>query len=354
MSLIIQIEVHAGGIMNNIKVSVIVPIYNVEEYLEECLDSLLIQTLKEIEIIMVNDGSTDNSASIAQKYITKSSKFRLIERVNGGLSAARNSGLTQAKGEYIYFLDSDDYLVPNALEVLYNKASIENLDVIKFAAYSFEDHFKELSWEHKDGYKYYGLYPDIYRGIDLLNKFIFNNDASFPSCCLIFSKRELIESHSLKFYEGIIHEDNLFHWQLLSLSNRVSVLNLPLYCRRFRSGSITQTPNWIYKNISMSIIIKELDLFINQNPNLGGLASEWYINSFAMVMIDNWQNMTLLDKCKKEVETTFSAVKPIVMKYKSSKNMYVRLFFFNKTMFQIYFGFRNCLKNIIKKRVPNE
>lgn len=340
--------------MNNIKVSVIVPIYNVEEYLEECLDSLLTQTLNEIEVIMVNDGSVDNSRNIAQKYVTKYKHFQLIERENGGLSAARNSGLLVATGEYIYFIDSDDYLVPNALEILYKKASSENLDVLKFAAYSFEDNSKELSWEYKDGYRYHGVYQDIYQGIDLLEKFILTNDASFPSCCLIFSKREVIKQHNLKFYEGIIHEDNLFHWQILSVSNRTSVLNMPLYCRRFRSGSITQTPNWVYKNFSMGIIIRELDVFINQNQKSGGLLGGWYINSFASVMISNWENMSLSDQWKKEVKDTFADVKPIVMKYKSSINMYVRLFFINKMVFQIYFGVRSCLKNILKKRVSNE
>ena len=104
----------------------------------------------------------------------------------------------------------------------------------------------------------------------------------------------------------------------------------------------------------MGIIIRELDVFINQNQKSGGLLGGWYINSFASVMISNWENMSLSDQWKKEVKDTFADVKPIVMKYKSSINMYVRLFFINKMVFQIYFGVRSCLKNILKKRVSNE
>ena len=152
--------------MEKIAVSVIVPIYNVAPWLEDCLTSLEKQTLKNIEVILVNDGSTDGSREIAARYAQRNGNFTLIDRENGGLSAARNTGLDRARGEYVYFLDSDDYLVENALEILYTKASQENLDVLIFSAYTFTDGCEDFRWDRE--YRYTGDYSGVYRGIDAL------------------------------------------------------------------------------------------------------------------------------------------------------------------------------------------
>ena len=112
-----------------VKVSVIVPVYNVENYIEKCLDSLLNQTLDDIEIIVVNDGSTDNSANIIkEKYVNK---IVYLEKENGGLSDARNFGLPHAKGKYIAFLDSDDYIEPTMYEKMYSVAEKEEADMVE-------------------------------------------------------------------------------------------------------------------------------------------------------------------------------------------------------------------------------
>lgn len=123
--------------MNQIKVSIIIPIYNVEEYLEECLVSALKQTLKEIEIICVNDGTPDRSMDIVNRYAKEDERIVIVEKENGGLSSARNAGLAVAKGEYVYFLDSDDYILEQTMEVLYGEASQNQLDNIYFDAESF-------------------------------------------------------------------------------------------------------------------------------------------------------------------------------------------------------------------------
>ena len=116
-----------------IKISIIVPIYNVEAYLEECLDSILSQTLQEIEIICVNDGSPDNSLAILNRYADKDNKIKVITQKNAGLSVARNSGLKEAIGEYVYFLDSDDYLADDeALFLVYEAAKKDMIDIVSF------------------------------------------------------------------------------------------------------------------------------------------------------------------------------------------------------------------------------
>ena len=115
-----------------IKVSVIIPMYKVEEYLRECLDSVVNQTLKEIEVLCIDDGSPDRSAEIASEYVSKYSNFKLIRKENGGQSSARNLGIEVASGEYVYFLDADDYIDAQMLEKLYQRASEGALDIIYF------------------------------------------------------------------------------------------------------------------------------------------------------------------------------------------------------------------------------
>ena len=226
----------------DIFVSVIVPIYNVEKYLNDCLSSLERQTLKNIEVILINDGSTDNSRKIAKEYVERDVRFKLIDCKSGGLSAARNVEL-------------------------YQRAEDEQLDVLKFSAYVFEDgKDSEMTWER---YKYLGTYPDIYTGIELLRRMRECQDG-FPSSCMIFTRRDVIADNALGFYEGIIHEDNLFHWTLMAVSKRVCVLNKPLYCRRIRMGSITTNPQYYNKWKSFILSTVEADRFYYSHVELIG------------------------------------------------------------------------------------
>ena len=117
-------------IMPQVKISVIVPVYNVEKFLPECLDSLRAQTLKELEFICVNDGSPDNSLEILNRYAAEDERFFVVSQENGGLSAARNTGLKYAKGDYIYFIDSDDLIAPEHLENMYKAAKKEDAIIV--------------------------------------------------------------------------------------------------------------------------------------------------------------------------------------------------------------------------------
>ena len=119
------------------KVSVIIPVYNVEEYLEECMESVIHQTLKEIEILCVNDGSTDHSLQILEQYAKKDDRIRIISQKNGGYGKAMNQGLDAASGEYIGIVESDDYADPEMFEEMYNVASSNQLDVVKSGFYYY-------------------------------------------------------------------------------------------------------------------------------------------------------------------------------------------------------------------------
>ena len=115
--------------MESIKISVIIPVYNVEKYIRECVESVLNQTLKDIEIIAVNDGSRDNSIKIIEEYLSDA-RLRIINKENGGASFARNIGMKAARGEYIYFIDSDDFIEEDVLEILYRNSESEKMDIV--------------------------------------------------------------------------------------------------------------------------------------------------------------------------------------------------------------------------------
>lgn len=337
--------------MKQIKVSVIVPVYNVEEYLAECLESLESQSLKEIEVIIVNDGSTDESGKIAQNYSDKNRNFKLIERENGGLSAARNTGIENAKGKYVYFLDSDDYLVETALEELYQKAETDNLDVLKFSAYVFWNHSKELIWteSNNDGYKYRGEYAGVFKGTEMLEQLILNQETHFCSCCLIFTKRDIVDCNHLRFCEGIIHEDNLFHWQLLSLSKRVGVLNKPLYCRRYREGSITQVPDWYNKMRSMCVIVNSCEQFLSNYPECEDEATIYYIKGFVENFIISWNKLPLKIRYGSEVKSYVQQIKKAAKKFGCGGKVW--LFGFNIYLYSLYYWIVNGPYQTLKVRL---
>lgn len=335
-----------GHSLELIKVTVIVPIYNVKPYIKECLDSLERQTLNGIEVIMVNDGSTDGSEVIAAEYTDRYSYFSLINRENGGLSAARNTGLEYAKGKYVYFLDGDDYLADSALEELYLKAEKENLDQIRFSGYTFKDGTNDFEWARgadNSGFLYIGSYPDIYSGTEIFQRMIDNGDY-YPSCTMIFNRRSIIEDNDLKFFEGILHEDELFNYQITNSCKRVSVINRPFYYRRIRPGSIVTSLNYLLKMKSLCIIAEESDKFISVNPNISYKASRWLNWYFALFMLYYWANLSKAERESTEVKQYFDRLKPLLKKY-DNYYLSVKLFYLNKPLYSLYKRLKKIILN---------
>lgn len=220
------------------KVSIIIPIYNVEKYLRECLDSVINQTLHDIEIICVNDGSTDDSLSILEEYSSHDNRLILINKQNGGTSSARNFGIKNAYGEYLYFLDSDDYIDVRAMEILYHISVENDLDVLYFDGQAFfENKLLENNFpSYKQYYKRNTAYDKLING-QLLFAQMNKNKEYLPSLCLQFLKASYLKDIKLRFYEGIIHEDNLFTFLCIMQAKRVSHINMPLFYRRVRENS---------------------------------------------------------------------------------------------------------------------
>lgn len=208
------------------KVSVIVPIYNVEKYLEKCINSLLSQTLKDIQIILVNDGSKDNSGNIAKEY-EKNNKDRVIyvEKENGGLSDARNYGLKYATGNFIAFLDSDDYIEKNAYEEMYNKAIEEDADYVEC----------DFIWEFPNKTRVDKQYP-------------YKNKKEMLSFVRVVAwnkliKRQLITDNNLEFPKGLRYEDVEFTYKLIPFINKFTYVDKPFVHYVQREGSIANVQN---------------------------------------------------------------------------------------------------------------
>lgn len=224
---------------NKIRVSVIIPVYNVEKYVTDCLNSIIGQTLKEIEIICVNDCSTDGSLNILKEYEKKDTRVVILENsCNQGLSATRNNGLSRAKGKYVYFLDSDDMLASNALEELYAEAEKKYADVIYFDCQPVFENERLKETFHNYRLTRTEKYPDVYTGRDLFVSFRRNWDW-VSNVARLFIKKSLIDEEELVFYPGILHEDEIFTFLVMMKSERSLYMEKDYYIRRFREESIT-------------------------------------------------------------------------------------------------------------------
>ena len=244
--------------------TIVIPCYNVEQYLAECLDSLVNQTLKDIEIICVNDGSPDNSADIVRKYMQADSRIKLIEQENRGLSGARNTGLKVAKGEYVYFMDSDDWLESDAMDICYQVAVTKGVDVVFFDAIAFKDGVDDNVGDMPDDYNRALALSEVankrIRAKKLFMQMIYNSTMR-SSVCLNFIKRKLLLENRLYFEEGLIHEDELFTPQLYALASTMMYIPCMFFHRRVRPGSI-MTSVKIEKTLeSLCHIISELCAF---------------------------------------------------------------------------------------------
>jgi glycosyltransferase involved in cell wall biosynthesis len=224
-------------------VTVVIPVYNTEAYVEATVRSIFGQTLKEIEVILINDGSSDKSPEILQRLAESDSRARYISQSNKGLSATRNVGIEQAKADYLMFMDSDDLLAPDTLERCYKRCLAEGLDFVTFDAEPFSDDPKTIMSMTYDRSKCLSDVT-VYTGADALLKQI--EEKSFtPSACLYVVSKTLLNRCGLRFYEGILHEDELFTPQLYLNSEKMGYIPEKFFKRRFRSGSImTNKISW--------------------------------------------------------------------------------------------------------------
>jgi len=243
-----------------ILISVIVPVYNVDNYLRKCIDSLIVQTLKDIEIILVNDGSTDESIDICEEYKLKDNRIKVIHKENGGLSDARNKGIDIAKGKYISFVDSDDWINPQMLEKLYILASKYEADIVQgdyIKAYD-EDIIVNNMSENIIKYNAEQILDELYSGNYTKNIVVWNK----------IYKRELF--NDIRFPKGKLHEDEFTTYKILHKANLIIDSNIPIYYYRQREGSIMNS-DFNIKRLDLLEALKERKEYFIQN-GLGKLS----------------------------------------------------------------------------------
>lgn len=246
-----------------IKVSVIIPVYNVEKYIEKCLVSVLNQTLREIEIICVNDGTKDHSMEIIDRYAKQDDRIIIVNKDNGGLSSARNAGIRIAKGQFIYFIDSDDYIIENALEELYDHSINDRLDCIYFDAEAFfeEPELMNTHGHYTTYYKRPAVFDKVVSGVTLFSD-LENGKWFRPSACLQMIRREYLINTGILFYEGIVHEDQLYTFQTMLEAPRVKHINVPYYRRRVRKDSIMTSENEVVSSYGYYVALSGCKEFI--------------------------------------------------------------------------------------------
>ena len=321
---------------NKIKVSVMLPVYNVGKYLKECLDSVVNQTLKDIEIICINDGSTDDSLEILNEYAAKDERFIVYSQENQGQGVARNKGVQLAKGEYMQFIDPDDWIELNMLEILYNFAKDHHSQVVKFnytdyndysGKYKQQDFVKQIQEEYNYDlnetpyYTWRILKKDCLSGLDL-------------HVWAHFYQTEFIKSNKIRFAPSKHGEDHLFADGAIVLANKIDYLNKYLYFYRVRSGSSVQ----IKSNINFCVFdnIRLLKEFLLENNLFNELEDEfikyakkvvtWHYSHVPDESIKRYENMCLqyftnkkeFKKFLKEIKTKRSLLEQIF----SLKNEY--------------------------------
>ncbi len=298
------------------KVSVIVPFYNVEKYIEKCLESLVTQTLEEIEIILVNDGSKDESCKIAKQFQEKHpEKIKYYEKNNGGLGDARNFGINYATGEYIAFLDSDDYVEPTMYEEMYNTAKKENSDMVEC----------DFMWEYPD--KIVHDIGAIYNG---------KKEALEKARVVAWNKlikREIIDREKLEFPFGLRYEDVEFFYKLVPYLETISFVKKEFIHYVQRNNSIANTQNIRTKEIFVVLdnvieYYKKIGIYEEYKEQLEYIYVRYLLCSSLKRMCkigDKKERKQALKETWNNINTKFpNWRKNKVLKNKSLKNKYIK------------------------------
>ena len=313
------------------KISVIVPVYNVYDYLDKCLNSLVNQSDNDFEVIIVNDGSTDNSQEIIDKYVSENANMKSFIKENGGLSSARNYGLSKATGEYVLFLDSDDYYEPNTIEIM-KKEALSGDDIIIFRMFIDENN-------------------EIQKSMIDMEKFIFNDNISpskrlllyNPSACDKMFRKSLFDN--ISFITGKYYED-LGTIPLLAIyTDKIKFTDYYLYHYFKRENSIMNKINYNTKLEDIFFIVNRITVWYEEN----NLANEFkeeieyiYIHHLlraASIRFLNYERYDMIDKIRKIMKEKYPNF---------TKNKYFKKYGFKRKLMcrLIYKGNYNLIKKL--------
>ena len=286
-----------------VKVSVVIPVYNVEDFLAECLDSICNQTLEDIEIICVNDGSKDKSLDILNEYASRDGRITVIDQENGGHAVATNRGMDLACGKYLFLMDSDDILDLTALEETYDVAEKRDVDFVIFQAINYymdkDEYIEEENYSMNALADHVGDSVFSYRDV---RDFVF--DISVTPWSKLY-KRKFIEDAEIRFPEGLVFDDNVFFFDVLFAAERITFLKKHLFKRRWYPTSSTRAGDLRFLNyIEISNLIwdvfRKYDVFDEFKETLYAKKVStvyyWYQN------IQDEYKQDFLDAMKKDYE----------------------------------------------------
>lgn len=314
--------------MYNPAISAVIPVYNVEKYLADCLDSILKQSFTDFEIVCVNDGSTDSSLDILEKYASADKRIKIINCQNNGPSFARNEGVKNCKGKYICYIDSDDLIVENAFEIIYKNAEKDNLDILFYAndfIFESDDLKNDLLIKY---YKRKNTPVDVVSGEEMFENFLTKSKLLVP-VWLMCVKHEFLINSGVSFKIGIIQEDELYTPLLTVEATRAKCITDKLYIQRIRSNSIT-TSKVSHKNcigyfVTYTQLIKASEnnkhysertkkLVEGYGYDIYERSKKIYLNLSKEERAKAWQNMPeeykksfskLIEQCKMEETLTY-------------------------------------------------
>ena len=295
------------------KVSVVVPVYNVENYLRECMDSIINQTFSDIEIICINDGSTDNSLEILKDYIKKDKRIKIVSKNNDGLGKARNTGLEYVTTKLVCFIDSDDYFTNDAIEKLYGAYERTNAEIIVAKAQLFKDITNEKIGIRGFNVKYKPQKNVFNRNDcgDYLYQLI-----SQMTHAKLFSV-DFIKKYNLQFHKCRMHEDLTFVYTVCALTNSIYLLDEIVYMyRAFRKGSLVsinrgKSDSWKEFHLAFSLLKNNL-----KENNIYKTIKKTYINSLILTILGHLKNINLANK--------FQLIKYVRKNYKYLKSLHTK------------------------------
>ena len=302
------------------KVSIVVPVYNVEEYLGKCVNSLIAQTYKNIEIILVDDGSPDNCPHICDELEKTDSRVKVIHKENGGLSSARNAGIRIATGDYIAFVDSDDYVKEKYIELLVN-ACVENncsISACGYYEYYSADNYKTICGETAGVISSTDAIKDI---------FTMKNEICVVAWNKLYAKKLFTENH-IRYPEGKIHEDVFTTYKLCALTEKLAYVNEPLYYYVQRQTSI-MGQSFSPKRLQLIEAVESISPFVKENSPKFDDAYDYYVFLNYLTLLNTMADCKYKD-CSlfKELRTKIYDMLPKLKnnKYFGKKNVLTCLF----------------------------
>ncbi|BCG60548.1 glycosyltransferase family 2 protein [Paenibacillus sp. URB8-2] len=312
-----------------VKFSVVIPVYKVEQYIHQCIDSVLNQSYINIEIILVDDGSPDNCPSICDSYKQSDSRVHVIHKNNGGLSSARNVGMSIASGEYIVFLDSDDWLDVDFFDKLSKRILRQDLEILVVHIKSYYD--KNNFYRER---KYLTKSSEIYSGVEVF-EFLYNQADFWGAAWQFVVKRSFLIENKLKFVEGIYHEDERYGPELLLTANKIGFCYDSFYVNRAeRKGSIINSHK-LKKETDKLFILNDL-LMLAQSEKFKGVKGDLILSRCAQLYLGLIKSSYKYYQTHKKEMNQFNKQlqsKKYVLKY--NKNRKYKLLFIAVNIFGI-------------------